>query len=68
MTMQASPALAVDDSKYNEQQAKDSAIRQTQESGKASPPPAPSAANTPGGGAPKLQSPVRDIIGKVSAF
>lgn len=66
VSLQAAPAFAVDDSGYVEQKRKDSAIRQNQDSGKASPPPAPNADNTISGGAPKLQSPVRDIVGKVA--
>lgn len=63
MHLQASPVFAVDDSAYIEQQRKDAGIRSQRESGKASPPPAPNADNTEG--APALQSPVRDLIGKV---
>ena len=63
--MQAGQAMASPDQLFSLARG-DQMIRDQQESGKASPPPAPDSKNKPAAGAPALQSPVRDIIGKVT--
>lgn len=60
--LQASPAFATASETFVLAEKSGKEIRATQESGKASPPPKSSGTQD----APRLQSPVRDIIGKVT--